>query len=111
MLDHLKEGGPYQLLIESHECQIIWEHIYVGDVFLAAGQSNMEYRLKDSYLGDEYIHSQELNNIYFFQVPRVEYREKGQSYPRFEKPHWKEANPTTSGNLSAVAYHLRIHFY
>lgn len=105
-LDHLKEGGPYQLLIESHECQIIWEHIYVGDVFLAAGQSNMEYRLKDSYLGDEYIHSQELNNVYFFQVPRVEYRENGQSYPRFEKPHWKEANSTTLGNISAVAYHF-----
>ena len=105
-LDNLKVGGPYQLLIESHECQIIWEHIYVGDVYLAAGQSNMEYRLKDSYLADKYIHSQDLHNIFFFQVPRVEYIKDGLSYPEFEKPNWQEANSTTLENLSAVAYHF-----
>src|SRR5687768_14069741 len=41
-----KMGGPYEMEIAAGETVIKLEDIFVGDVWLASGQSNMAFRLK-----------------------------------------------------------------
>ena len=41
--DDLKAGGPYELIIQSQaHGQLCFEDVYVGDVYIGSGQSNME---------------------------------------------------------------------
>ncbi|MDR1072511.1 MAG: hypothetical protein LBL45_02400, partial [Treponema sp.] len=53
-LDPAQAGGPYMMRIgcgaESGDSSLVIDDVYIGDVFLCAGQSNMELqmeRLKD----------------------------------------------------------------
>ncbi len=39
-------GGPYELTFTTAEKQIVLDDIYVGNVYLFAGQSNMEFTIK-----------------------------------------------------------------
>ncbi|MCC8144454.1 MAG: hypothetical protein LIO97_11645 [Tannerellaceae bacterium] len=50
-LSELKSGGPYQLNVSSATTQLIRNEIYVGEVWIAAGQSNMAWTLEQSYQG------------------------------------------------------------
>ncbi len=41
-IDRLPVGGPYRITLSCGAAQVVVERIYVGDVWLLAGQSNME---------------------------------------------------------------------
>lgn len=41
--DYLEAGGPYELVVQSQaHGQMCFEDVYVGDVYIGSGQSNME---------------------------------------------------------------------
>ncbi len=42
----MEYGGPYELVLTTDNQQIVFDDIYVGDVYLFAGQSNMEFTIK-----------------------------------------------------------------
>jgi len=44
----MEYGGPYELTFTYNDKKTVLENIYVGEVFLMAGQSNMHFRLKGS---------------------------------------------------------------
>lgn len=46
-----KHGGPYQILIEGLENKIHIEDIYLGEVWLASGQSNMQFPIDSNSKG------------------------------------------------------------
>src|SRR5690606_34650858 len=48
-------GGPYRMKIYTDQDTIILEDILFGDVFLASGQSNMAFPLKDANGSKELI--------------------------------------------------------
>lgn len=41
-------GGPYTLTLQDSAKKIIYENIYIGEVFIIAGQSNAEMRLSET---------------------------------------------------------------
>jgi sialate O-acetylesterase len=45
-LPPLDAGGPFELCIEGDSQRVLVSDVYVGDVWLCSGQSNMEYRLE-----------------------------------------------------------------
>lgn len=47
-LKDIKPGGPYTLDVRSLENRITVDSIWIGDVWLAMGQSNMEWTLENS---------------------------------------------------------------
>lgn len=79
---------------------IIVNDILIGEVWLASGQSNMEWKVRQSTNAEEEIKNANYNDIRFFAA------KKGIS----EKPlteidgKWEICSPTTTGNFSAVAY-------
>ncbi|GLX71527.1 family 43 glycosylhydrolase [Paenibacillus glycanilyticus] len=106
-LPEFEAGGPYELRIEDQESNnnLVLTDIWVGDVWLAGGQSNMEWPLEESFGGQEALLQAKDSNLRYFHVPRVaheslyEEREHGQ-------PSWESASPEAAGKFSAVAYYF-----
>lgn len=94
-------GGPYEIKIEGNNL-IILKDILIGEVWLASGQSNMEWPLNRSKFGPEILKTVNEPQIRVFQVEKAP-----ASSPRFDcKGSWALANPTSLENFSAVAYHF-----
>lgn len=102
VLSPKKAGGPYAMDINGIN-HIFLKNIMVGEVWVCAGQSNMEMpveKIKDRY--PELIARSENSAIRQFKVP-LRYDSTG---PRDNVPgvKWETASPATVGNFSAIAY-------
>ncbi len=95
-----KSGGPYTLRIEGHEKMEI-QNVLIGEVWIASGQSNMEWTPTQGLLNaEEEIKRANYPNIRFFQVDRHTAK-----YPQENTPgKWVECSPETMKNFSSVAY-------
>jgi sialate O-acetylesterase len=47
----MKQGGPYEMTIQSKEKNIVLKNILIGDVWFCSGQSNMAFQLQNSENG------------------------------------------------------------
>ena len=101
-LASLKEGGPYEMSVISANETLKLKEIYVGEVWLAGGQSNMAFMLENSDNGKEEIAQAANPNIRFIMVP----------YKAFEGDknrgdmNWRTATTENVKNMSAVAYYF-----
>lgn len=98
----LNAGGPYEMKISGIDT-IILKDVMVGEVWLASGQSNMEWTM-GSGVGpntDAEIAAADNPAIRFFNVPR-----KTSSVPLkdMDKQNWMICSPETVKSLSAVSY-------
>lgn len=76
--------------------------VQYGDVFLFAGQSNMEYPMsQEAHFLEEQSLMEELP-IYFHNVPMPDYELK---LDEQSKAEWEQLTSETLGTLSAVAYY------
>lgn len=101
------EGGPFEMII-SGDNRIVLHNILIGDVFLASGQSNMEWNLASS---DGY--QEELKSTSFPQVRHVKITKSINSLPQKDilKTQWNIADTSTLGDFSAVAYFFAKKMY
>jgi len=95
-------GGPYFIRIESGDDQIELKKVLVGEVWLASGQSNMEWKMNhcsgciDNQ--DEEIADANYPAIRMFKVPLDLSGEK----LKYQK--WEQANLQNIDDFSATAY-------
>lgn len=100
-LSNLKAGGPYTLIIQG-DTAVTLRHVLVGEVWLASGQSNMEFPLNKSFAAQEDINDSANQMIRLLHVPRTRSNEAlGNINAR-----WTECNPDTVSDFSAVAYYF-----
>lgn len=98
-------GGPYEISIGGDQ-SVYLKNVLIGEVWLCAGQSNMEMPMK-GFKGQPILGSNEAilkstnKNIRVYTVPRG-----SQTTPQeANKPSaWKEAEPEAVSNFSATAY-------
>lgn len=91
-------GGPYVLQVNHSQVK----DVYIGDVWIAGGQSNMEWALKSAVIGAEQeIAEGGLPKIRFFKVPK-EYSATPQN--DLDGGKWEVATPENMPNFSAVAW-------
>jgi len=98
----LPAGGPYTLDIKGKN-QLQVKDIMIGDVWITAGQSNMELpirRLKDLY--PNLVNTTQLPNIREFSVP-VTYAFKG-PLNDYQQGSWKAAVPQNLPDFSGVGF-------
>lgn len=93
-------GGPHQMIIKCGSQSDTLDDIYVGEVWLCGGQSNMEFTLEMVQKFEEIKRSGK-TNIRFFNVPR-----KVSFSPEkdMESGEWQICDSMTSAELSAVGY-------
>jgi len=98
----MKAGGPYSLTVASNSETVKLNEVYVGEVWIAGGQSNMAFQLEKSDGGKQEIVSATNKNIRFVLVPAVVYegdRTRGDM-------NWRTATTENVGPMSGVAYFL-----
>jgi sialate O-acetylesterase len=98
-LDATASGGPYQLLVEgSRSCRI--EDVWFGEVWLASGQSNMEWTLASSSDAAREIAEASWPGLRFFKVEPL-----ASQAPRERcAGRWVVCSPADAADFSAVGY-------
>lgn len=103
-------GGPYEMNINLNGEEIILKDIYVGEVWIAGGQSNMEMVLLRTEYGIEESENAFNDKIRFFTVPR-RYEKNTISYnwnsvkTYGEDTPWKICDKESSLCFSAIGYY------
>ena len=84
-------GGPYEVAVNDSKSSIVYKDILIGEVWLASGQSNMQWKLnqcKDCIDNqDEEIKNANYNEIRFFNNPM------DLSGTIINSQKWKAVNP------------------
>lgn len=102
-----QEAGVGSVLrIKSGSEQIELTDIAIGEVWLAGGQSNMEFHMKFDRDYDAVLSAGKFRDTRFFDVPEIAYdgEEKDFDYSRFGL--WRRATPEDLGYFSAVGWYF-----
>lgn len=99
---NLKAGGPYTLKIHSDKDSLLVSEVYVGEVWLATGQSNMERKLSMSEKGEAAVRTARNTHIRFLMVPQVYYK----GHKVTSKMQWQTATTPQVANMSAIGYYF-----
>ncbi len=91
-------GGPYELEVRSGSFHKIIKNVYVGRVYLAAGQSNMEFKLCESDETESGYMNDSLMRNYYVCRPWIP-----EDVSKFDDG-WKLAEKDTVGQWSAIGY-------
>lgn len=93
----MEYGGPYQLTLKTESETVTLRDIYVGEVYLFSGQSNMQFKLKESNTTIEEYESLEL--LRYFSAERPE------AGDRFTPASgWVVSRADEVGYWSAISY-------
>jgi sialate O-acetylesterase len=98
-LDGLEAGGPFEMTIRGQN-EITFKSVFVGEVWLASGQSNMEWPVRASADAEKVIASSKNPKIRLFTVPKT----VATAPRRGVQGTWQECGPDTVASFSAVAY-------
>lgn len=100
-------GGPFQMTVKGTN-SITLNDVLVGDVWVASGQSNMEFPMKEISNADAEIATAQYPKIRIF---RVEHRPS--DYPRsdVDAKTWALCTPESVADSSAIAYYFARDLY
>ena len=107
MLEPLPSGGPHTLVIAGSN-EITLKDVLVGEVWICSGQSNMQWRVKDTYDADLVQAAAEYPEIRMINYPNVGSQEPVWSH---DNSVWKVCSPETVGKFSAVGYFFGRQLY
>ena len=107
----LSAGGPYEIVVNDSKSSIVYKDVLIGEVWLASGQSNMQWKLnhcKDCIDNqDEEIANANYEEIRFFNNPMDLTMEvvKNQSWRKVKSDYAKEREGINSKeSFSATGY-------
>lgn len=102
-LDSLSFGGPYTMEINGQKNKIFLKDIYIGDVWLCSGQSNMEMPIHGWSSVCNY--QEEVSNAKYPLIRAFNVsKEIGEKAKRDLEGTWTVCSPQNVSNYSAVAY-------
>lgn len=113
----LCDGTTYTLTVSSEERTIELRDILAGEVWLASGQSNMEFPLHNTVTAQSDIAAARHDPLLRFYDMRPIARTDNVTWPdsilaaidtlgHFAPARWQEADPSNIGPISAVAYYF-----
>ena len=101
-------GGPYEMTISAARDTVVLRDVLVGEVWIASGQSNMAFQLKNASEGESAIKEAEQPDIRLFTVLR---HTSMAPLDTLRPSSWTRCTPETAAPFSAVAYHFAKHLY
>jgi sialate O-acetylesterase len=100
-LGKLKAGGPDHLKVSGGNSLTVRD-VLVGEVWIASGQSNMEWAMRNSFEPDADIKAAKNPLLRLFTVPKL----KANEPVRDVKSSWQQCSPEAVSAFSAVAYYF-----
>lgn len=98
-----QKKAPLTLTVASDTAEYTASDLQVGYLFMAGGQSNMEWSLWNAQGGQEIIKTHNDPDLRYFNVPRVSVLdEKAQA--EHAAAHWQKIEPHQGSDMSGVAY-------
>ncbi len=113
-LSGVKTGSGYELKVSTKERALKYSNVSVGEVWLASGQSNMEWHLRNTIGGAGYVAEANHSDVRLFNmVPRYNYSRAWDSVKLegmnmlecYELRGWQEVSSSSVSDFSAIAYH------
>ncbi|MGD2034526.1 MAG: sialate O-acetylesterase [Bacteroidales bacterium] len=103
-LPAMTAGGPYEMVISNNKENLTRANVYIGDVYIAAGQSNMEMTLSQADGGSAEAAAADNQTIREFKIPKTVSNEPVEDLPSASV--WRPATSSYAGNFSAVGYYF-----
>ena len=100
-LKRLKAGGPDDLKV-SGKNNFVLKNVLVGEVWVASGQSNMEWPMRLAHEPEKEIAASANPMVRLYTVPKL----KATVPVDDVKASWQECNPQTTPGFSAVAFYF-----
>jgi len=100
-LEPLSSGGPHELNVSGPE-SVTFRDVLVGEVWVAAGGSNMEFPLKDSKISQTQSDENAIAQVRFFLAPKGSADDPSTDLGG----SWKSARSEAAAEFSAVAYYF-----
>ncbi len=101
ILSSRSAGGNYQIKIKSKGEKIELNNITFGDIWLCAGQSNMEWYVENALDGEKEVKNAIFPNIRVFNVGN---KISTKPLVDLEEGEWEECNSKSIAQFSAVGY-------
>lgn len=112
----LNAGGPYTMQVKSGDRTLTFTDVMAGIVWLASGQSNMEFRLRDITTAAEDIAAASRPGLRFYNMrPHWETVDVAWSESALDSVNrllyyadteWTNSTPESAADFSAIAYHF-----
>lgn len=115
-LPPMEAGGPLEMVIQAEGKTIRFEDIYIGEVWLCSGQSNMEWPLMSCETGAEEIPVADYPLIRFFRLAKKHDLSSSPFSENqiseftngdfFHPANWERCTPETAARFSGVGYYF-----
>jgi sialate O-acetylesterase len=104
-LPPMSAGGPFTMEVTTSDSseRVVVNDVFVGEVWLCSGQSNMEMRLKET--GSDGLKESEAADLPLLRsvtIPRLALAGRQSDVVAA----WEVCNPETAGDFTAVGYHF-----
>lgn len=107
-LPAMDKRGAMTLTVESEDETITFENVVLGEVWLAGGQSNMEFEMYKAKGGFADIANSADADLRYYQVEQTESNEARYILKRPCPAGWVAAEPDYTAHFSAVAYYFAM---
>lgn len=114
--DNLKQGGPYEMAIQSKGTNIVLKNILIGDVWFCTGQSNMAFQLQNSENGSAEVKKIGANStIRLFNAKTIRDTDETAwdaatllktNQLQFFSGSWSVCDSISAKDFSAIAYYF-----
>lgn len=116
-LPAMKAGGPYTMTVKSGKQKKVYRNVWMGDVWLCSGQSNMEFMLRQCATAAADLREapmqQRLHVMAMYPIAATDNVEWPQAVldsvnalKYMTTAGWQTMQQVDAGRLSAVAYHF-----
>lgn len=111
-------GGPYDLKFKTASKSVEISKVYLGEVWLASGQSNMDFKVREMENAATVLKDSINPQVFLFSMDgktlsgkrfTVEELQNCNANSYFENSGWKSTNSKNLENFSAVAYTFAYH--
>jgi sialate O-acetylesterase len=106
VLPPMKAVESTSMVIVSEDEKINIENVGIGDVWLAGGQSNMEFYMRYDADYKTEVKLCENSNIRFYDVPEICYVGQNEDFDYSRMGYWRECNRENLEYYSAAAYYF-----
>jgi len=109
-----KAGGPYSITFKGSN-EITVSNVLLGEVWLASGQSNMEFfvgKTRNASYAGVIDYEEEIKKANYPVIRQIDVANRNAAEPQADfKGDWKVCSPQTVDTFSAVAYYFakKIH--
>jgi sialate O-acetylesterase len=102
------DNMPMQITISSRNDRTVLHNVLLGEVWLASGQSNMNFPLFGVHNADAEVKAADFSNIRLFAVPQ-----KTTDIPQkdIRGAEWMICNPQNASGFSAVGYYFAVNIH